>query len=239
MATRDFPSLINTLNAATSVEELHGTCAEACKSYGFDHFLYCARIPTSLVKPSIVIISGYPKEWRDYYNDRQYMHIDPTVVHGATRITPLRWQDIRSDDRQVRRFIGEAGEHGLRSGLSLPVHGAKGEAGMLNLASEQNQPPDDRFLPDLHLFTSYLHEAARRIIEIREISPTPLLTRREVECLLWAAEGKTSWETSQILKISERTVTFHLQNAGSKLNVNNRQHAVARAVSLGLLNTEI
>ena len=58
------------------------------------------------------------------------------------------------------------------------------------------------------------------------------------ECLLWATEGKTTWETSQILSISERTVTFHLQNVQGKLGVNNRQQAVGRAVTLGIIEPQ-
>jgi len=64
------------------------------------------------------------------------------------------------------------------------------------------------------------------------------LTQREKECLLWATEGKTTWETSRILRISERTVTFHLQNVQGKLGVSNRQQAVARAVSLGIIEPQ-
>ena len=60
------------------------------------------------------------------------------------------------------------------------------------------------------------------------------LTPREIECLLWAARGKTSWETAQIVKIAEPTVNFHLTNSMRKLEVFSRAHAVARAVALGL-----
>jgi len=56
------------------------------------------------------------------------------------------------------------------------------------------------------------------------------LTPREVECLSWTAKGKTSWDTSRILEVSENTVIFHLRNAIKKLEVTNRSHAVAKAV---------
>lgn len=65
------------------------------------------------------------------------------------------------------------------------------------------------------------------------------LTDREKECLYWAAEGKTSWETAKILQISKRTVVFHLQNASRKLNAANRQNAIARAVVLGLITPQV
>jgi len=61
------------------------------------------------------------------------------------------------------------------------------------------------------------------------------LSARELECLRWASVGKTGGETAQILGVSERTVNFHLGNAFAKLNVNNKQAAVAQAILQGLL----
>ena len=102
------------------------------------------------------------------------------------------------------------------------------------------QPTIQHVLPLGQLFTAYLHEAVRRIFEA-ELLPLARveLTRREKECLLWAAEGKTSDETADILHISESTVRFHLNNAARKLNVHNRRHAIARAICLGLIKPVI
>ena len=64
---------------------------------------------------------------------------------------------------------------------------------------------------------------------------TPRITEREIECLQWASIGKTAWEISVILSISERTVGFHLANAAVKLQANNRTHAVSTALKKGLI----
>ncbi|QVQ25067.1 helix-turn-helix domain-containing protein [Achromobacter deleyi] len=69
---------------------------------------------------------------------------------------------------------------------------------------------------------------------------TPLagkrLSDRQAACLHWSAAGKTSWETSRILGVSESTVNFHLRNACSKLGVRGRRAAVAAALRSGLLD---
>lgn len=61
------------------------------------------------------------------------------------------------------------------------------------------------------------------------------LTQRETECLTWTANGKTSWEISVILGVSESTATFHLRNAATKLKASNRTHAAVKALHLGLI----
>ena len=61
------------------------------------------------------------------------------------------------------------------------------------------------------------------------------LTARERECLRWAAVGKTTWEISRVVDISEHTARFHLRNACTKLSASNRQQAIAKAIQAGLL----
>jgi LuxR family quorum-sensing transcriptional regulator LasR len=66
----------------------------------------------------------------------------------------------------------------------------------------------------------------------------PRLTPRELEVLNWVMVGKSSWEISKITGCSEATVNFHMGNIRQKFNVNTRQQAVVRAISLGLISPE-
>ena len=56
------------------------------------------------------------------------------------------------------------------------------------------------------------------------------LTPREIEVLNWLKDGKTSWEISKILNISERCTNFHADNIKCKLGTVNRTQGVAIAV---------
>ncbi len=58
------------------------------------------------------------------------------------------------------------------------------------------------------------------------------ITRREAEVLFWVAQGKTDWEISQILSISDRTVNKHLEQIYRKLGVSNRTAASSQALSV-------
>ncbi|MBI5848687.1 MAG: helix-turn-helix transcriptional regulator [Nitrospirae bacterium] len=62
-----------------------------------------------------------------------------------------------------------------------------------------------------------------------------LLAPREQEILWWLKKGKSSWDISIILKITERTVNFHIYNIIKKLDAQNRTHAVAIAMEKGLI----
>ncbi|MDE2620310.1 MAG: helix-turn-helix transcriptional regulator [Sphingomonadales bacterium] len=62
------------------------------------------------------------------------------------------------------------------------------------------------------------------------------LSKREVECLRWAAIGKTDLEISMIMSRSRATVRFHIHNASIKLNAVNRSQTVFKAAQLGYIS---
>lgn len=62
------------------------------------------------------------------------------------------------------------------------------------------------------------------------------LSKREVECLRWAAIGKTDVEISMIMSRSRATVRFHIHNASLKLNAVNRSQTVFKAAQLGYIS---
>lgn len=63
------------------------------------------------------------------------------------------------------------------------------------------------------------------------------LSKREVECLRWAALGKTDVEIAMILTRSCATVRFHIHNAAIKLEAVNRSQTVFKATQLGYLGS--
>ena len=61
-------------------------------------------------------------------------------------------------------------------------------------------------------------------------------TAREIECLQWAAAGKSDAEIALILDLSAKTVYFHINGAKRRINASSRTHAVASAIRIGLFN---
>ncbi len=83
-----------------------------------------------------------------------------------------------------------------------------------------------------HLLDESLNQAAEP--PARE-EPAVTLTGCEREILLWLKEGKSSWDISQILDKSMRTVNYHIYNIIQKLEAMNRTQAVAIAIKMGLI----
>ncbi len=65
------------------------------------------------------------------------------------------------------------------------------------------------------------------------------LTPRQLECLLWVEQGKSSSDIGVILGLSPETVNEHVGEACRRLNVRTRIQAVVIARARGLMGTEV
>lgn len=80
------------------------------------------------------------------------------------------------------------------------------------------------------IIATYIYDTYRRLSASQDTVEIQL-TPREIECTHWAVQGKTSWEISRILGITERTVNFHLTNSMQKTGSINRQQLVRNSMN--------
>lgn len=162
--------------------------------------------------------------------------VDPVLDRASSSVVPVLWSDLTYDPtlRSEQKVIfHEAREFGLTQGMTIPIH-SRNSFAIVSLASDQ---PDSEFrsaIPHLkhlvHLGSLYYHE---RVTALREEAEQDLripLSKREREAMLWAARGKTAWETGEILHISENTVKQYLKSAMEKLGVSSKPQAVVKAI---------
>lgn len=95
--------------------------------------------------------------------------------------------------------------------------------------------PEDDAIKSLYLLSPHIHHSINEIKK-KKLAAIADLTSREKEILQWVKCGKGNWEISSIMSISERTVRFHLMNIYAKLNVNNRTHAISKAIDYHILS---
>lgn len=92
---------------------------------------------------------------------------------------------------------------------------------------------------DIHRLAGKFHANLIKKFDNAKHETAGKLTRREQEALRWTAAGKSYWETSIILGISERTVRFFMANARNKLDAVTNTQAVAKAVWQGLIPPDL
>lgn len=242
MPPEHYQSLFLEMSAAANLDEIGAFCRLLGTKMGFEYFIYALRVPRQFTESRVVLLKGYPDAWLSHYWQNDYAGLDPVIRHCSRHVVPVLWHDLPdSPAKPAGRVMDEAREFGMKTGISMPVHSPQGSLGILSFATgiddAEARAATRQLSPYVQLLAAHLHEAILRVSGCREEQQlTPQLTRRETECLRWAADGKTSWEIGQLLNMSERTVNFHFNNAAKKLSVVTRQHAVAKAILYGFIN---
>lgn len=212
-------------------------------AYGFDKVLFRLTGPRHARREFTLVESNYPDGWREHYDAERYVYVDPVVSHCLAGSLPLVWDAQVFAAAAHQALYRDACSYGIRAGVSFPMHGPNGESGLLCFAADM--APDAAFLrdveamlPDLALVRDYAFASGVRFCPTTPAEAAPKLTPRELEVLGWVMAGKSSWEISKITGCAETTVKFHMGNIRQKFNVNTRQQAVVKAISLGLITPE-
>ncbi len=185
--------------------------------------------------------SNYSIGWRDKYDAENMQHIDPTFTHCTRKSIPLIWSPEIFSARKQKEMYEEACGHGLRSGVTLPIHGAQGELGILCFVNDTKpgkcfQREAQGMLPELSYFRDFIFETSLRFMTQPNLPERlPAVTPRELECLKWCAAGKSSWEIAKIFHRSESAVNLHFSNMRRKFGVSSRQQVLVKAMRSGLI----
>lgn len=230
------------LDFAARLELAEGSVArvaaleQAVAGYGVSCFAY---LNAGQRMGPVHLETTYPDAWIAQYVANGYQHVDPVTLTARRTILPFRWRSLIDGDEGpgARRVFAEAETFGLADGLSVPIHGLDGFA-MMSLAVADAalfSAAGQAARHAVQLMAFHYHAAVEREGAARPTAANPL-TAREREVLLWAARGKTAWEIGAILRVAERTVVFHIENAKRKLGVGSRSHAIATAVARRLIS---
>jgi LuxR family transcriptional regulator, quorum-sensing system regulator BjaR1 len=118
-------------------------------------------------------------------------------------------------------------------GYCVPTHSCKGQRGFVILTSPEH--PACNQMDGVTVNCVKLYDGLAGVLEAEDEKPDFGLNRREIECLHWSAEGKSSSEISTIINLSEHTVNHYLIACCKKLDAVNRVQAVAKAMRHGVI----
>ena len=180
------------------------------------------------------------------YSDRwakQCVSLEPLNIERIQGLAwalrePLDWRHCQARSGGLGLFKHAGSSENDAHILSFPVRPVGEEAAFFCVRVDM--PEDDwtakkpGLLRELRILAGYFHHHILRI-HGHDTENAILVSARELDCLKWIAAGKTAWEASVILGISERTVRFHLNAAREKLDCLTTTQAVAKAVSQQLI----
>lgn len=215
---------------------------------GFDAVDYAfmprARTPDGRFSVPDIASRNLPPHWKAGW--ARYCREDPYLWTCYRRNLPLDWDEVKgagwlSDiQRQAVAYIDGLG---FLDGITVPIHLAGGGFAFVSGMARPRHGAwrarqawaTDRLFVLAHTF----HAAVARHVEEPGGGRAVALSPRERDVLHHAARGLSAPATARLMHRSVETVRRQRKSAMDKLDARTIAHAVARAVSLGMIEPSL
>ena len=229
--------LLAKFEGAKSVPDVWRLLLGYAKTFGFG-FGVVSELPRGPQQLYDIALSATaPPGWRERYSQQSYHRRDPIILHAAFLRRPYTWAEAAAHPRYSKAqkcIVEERREFSIAGGFTTPVVWRNSTAIASFSGENANLAAQERLM--LHAASVF---ALSRIFalsspgDIRDVAP---LSRRERECLEWAAAGKSDREIGEILSLSEKTVSTYMQRAKIHFDVSTRIQAVIGAIKSREIN---
>ncbi len=229
-------SILEELASAQELDALQAAIENLRDLFGADHMVY-----------HWVNADGdqygcgtYSPEWVENYVSQDYLRVDPVIVGCYQRFHPVDWKRLDWSSKAARTFQKEAIEHGVgNQGFSVPIRGPNGQFALFTVSHNCDDDTWAEFTEkhrrDLILIAHEFNNKALEFEPNRSPEQSRALSPREVDAMTLLAVGYSRAQVADTLSISEHTLRVYIESARFKLGALNTTHAVARAMSRGLI----
>jgi LuxR family quorum-sensing system transcriptional regulator CciR len=231
---RPATGFLDCLRRVQSDSELAALLDQICHELGFRHYAIIDHVDLRRRSPGLVHIDNYPAVWSEHFVRNRIYLDDPVIQASLTTNVGFTWDEVPSMIRLTavqQEILAGAARNGLREGVTVPANIPGQVHGSCSFAAHPSRSLPRSSLDVAFIIGAFAFAAARRIRRATSTAPpSPRLTPRQRECLVLVANGKTDWEISRILGLSEETVTKYLNAARRRYDVATRAQLVSAAL---------
>ena len=213
----DVQSFIDQSRQRLDPAELDALLQSVTREMGFDHFALIHHVDLKpfeyelghMATGQLIALSDYPEDWVAQYIGEDIVTYDPVLLACHRTNVGFAWSDIPNLIELKRphlRQLERGRRAGIGDGFTVPSN-VPGEAtGSCNFVVRTGHELPLNQLMMAQLIGSYAFEAARSIITHSRTTTKfneTKLTPRQIDCIVLIGKGKTDWEISKILGITE------------------------------------
>lgn len=232
----ELEQILEALEQADTLDALQVASVALRDHFGIDHIVY-HWVDSAGEQYGC---GTYDPEWAVYYQQQNYLRVDPVIAGCYQRFHPVDWKRLDWSSKAVRAFQQEAQRFGVgNQGFSVPVRGPNGQFALFtanhNCDDETWAEFTEENRRELILIAHYFNKKALDLEPGRKPEASQPLSPREVDAMTLLAIGYSRAQVADTLSISEHTLRVYIESARFKLGAMNTTHAVARALSRGLI----
>jgi LuxR family quorum-sensing transcriptional regulator LasR len=210
--------------------ELKAEFNKILNQIGIHSFAYMEISQCENISPKI--ISNFSQGWLERYVECSYKSVDKTVELCGVSTSPFTWENTRrilQQDNIQKTYWAEANLFNLKEGITVPIENLKKITGF-GYALDKNENSNlwlNEFQSTIVILSVVFHQQLNRLAETsNSIAVLSRITARELECAQWLSVGLTAINVAKKMKITERTVRFHLNQLKYKLNVKTKEEVL-------------
>ncbi len=234
-------AFVDDVRSAITGDDLFAALARCCGEMKVRYFALTHHVDFSNPMATGLRLHNYPASWQNWFDENQLGRSDP--IHRASQRSNVGfpWSAVPRLIRMTpadKSVLGQARLVGIGDGFTVPAHVPGEMNGSCSFAVDAGETFPLELYNVAQLVGGFSFDAARRITGTADgwASPNQTLTARQLDCVLWAARGKTDYEISVILNISHETVIQHLKHARERYGVRKRAMLAVRALYDGLIS---
>ncbi len=232
----DLSQILGDLESTSTLDELTSVVVQLRDKLQIDHMTYHWVDGAG----DQYGFTTYSDAWDERYRDRNYHRIDPVILGCFQRFHAVDWKQLNWSGKAVKAFLQDAQEHGVgNQGYSIPLRGPGGQFALFTVNNSCDDIAWQAFVEtygrDLILVAHFLNRKALEFAKERQPDNMRGLSPREIDAMTLLALGYSRAQVAHSLSISEHTLRAYIESARSKLGAQNTTHAIATALSRGLI----
>ena len=229
-------TVTNKVSQATALEQLQRATESLREEYAVNHVVY--HWVNSVGER--FGCGTYTVDWVDRYLEKDYLYIDPVIIGCFNRFDPVDWKQLDWSGKPARAFYDEAVKYGVGTqGFTVPIRGPNGQFALFTITNTCSDDEWQQFIEknkrELILVAHTFNQKALNFEEGVFSVSHPSLSPRELSAMALLAKGRSRAQAAAEMSISEHTLRVYIESARHKLGGLNTTHAVARALSTGLI----
>ena len=217
---------IQHIEGQRSADDLNAVVKRSIAVFGYQN--HCFVLPRSSATPALrerKLIMSWPQDWFRQYD--RWVKDDAVANAFRSMRSSFRWSDLNIQAAASLRIMQMASDDfDMKKGLGIPIFGLDAlEAGLSFSGPDLDDTDEANFAVELIGIYAFNHYT-----KLRTAQRKPALTPRQREMMTWVAAGKTAWDISVIMSVSQDTVNKTLAAAMRNLEVVTRAQAIAEAL---------